>query len=394
MKRLAPTVLGLCIFGSAIAQGDEPPGDVDPWTFWNSETSSLWGANVYQAVDADNRKAWTPLLRPHDFEDLRLAGANYVNFSVPGPFEPESGNGNADDWKHLKERVEWAKAAKLKIVISFRTAPGRNEADITSAFSPGVQRDLLDDPRSPNIAKFCEMWKMVAKEYGKDPAVVGFDLLVEPHAPNKWEEGKYHDYNYRKSGRWRDVAGRAIRAIRDQRITTPILVEPDLWAAAIYLNEVDDPDPMGGQLAWTMPEGDRLVCAAHQYHPSIYSEVGTEAFDIDFGALKKAFGAIRVWRQKSKVPVCVNEFGVKQALPYAELFLRKELRLLKEQNLNHAVWLWEVTDPRLDYHDFDVRYNPRVLAELKDNWRENAGLQNVGRPPSAKKADKARPAPE
>jgi hypothetical protein len=393
MKQFVPVFLGLCFLGLPIVQGNAPEEVVDPWTFWTSDTTRLWGANVFQAVDAVDRTEWAQLLRPPDLEDLRLAGANYVNFSVPGPFEPESGNHNADDWRHLKERVEWAKQAKLKVVISFRTAPGRNEADITRPFTCGVRRDLLDDPGSPNVARFCEMWKKVAKEYGKDASVVGFDLLVELHAPKDWEQGKYYDYKYRKSNRWRDVAQQAIKAIRDGGVTTPILVEPDLWAAALYLNKVDDLDPMGGQLAWTMPDGDRLVCAVHQYHPSNYTEKGVEAFDIDFGALYEAFGEIRAWAQKSKVPVCVNEFGVKQALPYADLFMRKELRLLKDQNLNHAVWLWEVTDPRLDYHDFDVRYNPKVLAEVTANWRENNDGQNKDRPSAARKTGQALPAP-
>src|SRR5439155_14831341 len=41
----------------------------------------------------------------------------------------------------------------------------------------------------------------------------------------------------------------------------------------------------------------------------------------------------------------------------------------------------------------DVRYNPKVLAELRANWQENAGGQNKGRPPAVKKVGQARPAP-
>jgi hypothetical protein len=395
MKLLALTVLGICVCGFPIAQRNERGEDIDPWTYWTSGTTKLWGANVFQAVDAADRRTWVPLLRPHDLEDLYRAGANYVNFSVPGPFDPESGKCNADDWRHLKERVEWAKAAKLKIVISFRTAPGRNEADLTNPFTVGAKRDLLDDLVSPNVEKFCEMWRAVAKEYGNDPAVVGFDLLVEPHAPKKWEAGKYYDYKYRKSNRWREVAAKTIKAIRDQNVTTPILVEPDLWAAAIYLNQVDDPDPMGEQLVWTMPAGDRLVCAVHQYEPYKYTEDGTEEFDIDFVALREAFCAIRTWRaQNPKVPVCVNEFGVKQARPYAELFVHKELGLLKEQNLNHAVWEWQVTDPQVDYHDFDIRYNPAVYAELRANWQSNAGGPNDGGRRNLRDGGQPRPGPK
>jgi hypothetical protein len=105
MNRFLPAVLVLCVFGLRSARGDEPPAVVDPLTLWNSNTTALWGANVFQKVDPENRKQWTPLLRKHDFRDLQRAGANYVNFSVPGPYEPDSGNYNADDWEHLKTQV-------------------------------------------------------------------------------------------------------------------------------------------------------------------------------------------------------------------------------------------------------------------------------------------------
>lgn len=371
-------------------KGQERARLVDPWDYYQSNVTKLWGANIYQEIDPDNRKKWRPLLRQHDFQDLCRVGANYVNLSVPGPYEPDSGTYNADDWNNLKQRIQWAKDAKLRVVISFRTAPGRNEADITKPFTSEVKRDLLDDPKSPNVARFCAMWKMVAKEYGQDDAVVGFDLLVEPHAPKPWEKEKYHDYNFRKSNNWGKVAQQAVKTIRDELIMTPILIEPDLWAAALYLNEVADPDPKGGQLAWKIPEGERLVCAVHQYHPSDYTEQGTENFDVEFVKLRCAFNQISQWRKLNpQVPVCVNEFGLKQGLPYAELFLKKELRLLKEQELNHAVWLWEVTDPQQDYRDFDVRSNRKLLRELMANWQDNAdnaGSSDNRRRPVVKKA--------
>ncbi|HET6327698.1 MAG TPA: cellulase family glycosylhydrolase [Planctomycetaceae bacterium] len=369
MKLLTPCVLGFFLFCLPSAKGDEV---VDPWEYWSSNTARLWGANIYQQVDAQDRTKWGPLLQRSDLEDLRSAGANYVNFSVPGPFDVVSGRCNADDWRHLKQQVAWAKAAKLKVVIAFRTAPGRNEADITD-YAP-VQRDLLDDPHSPNIAKFYEMWQTVAKEFANEPAVVGFDLLVEPHAPVDSNE-----YAYRKSQRWHDVAACAINAIRSQNARTPILVEPDAWAAAADLNDADGRDPMAPVLAWTMPAGDRLVCAVHQYRPDDYTQKALGPLDVTFGDLQTALEEIPTWRvQNPNVPVCVNEFGVRRDACCAALFLSKELSLLRTQNLNRAVWLWQVADPQTN-HDFDVRIDPCLYAAVRADWQANAAPRQPDR---------------
>ena len=377
MKRIALIVLGSCVLFPTFAKGQDRLRDDEMWALWNSGTTKLWGANIFQGVVETTKvkpRHWSPLLRPHDFEDLYRAGANHVNLSVPGPFEPDSGKCNAIDWQLLKDRIEWAKKAKLKVVISFRTGPGRNEADITKPFTSEVWRDLLDKPNSPYADKFCEMWTMVANEYKNDPDVVGFDLLVEPHAKDPWkDEAPSPEFKFRKEKAWYNVAQKAIKAIRTKNTITPILIEPDAWAAAVYLNKVD-----GEQLSWRMPEGERLVCAAHQYAPDGYTRL-QENFDVEFVDLKKAFAEIRAWRKdpdNKNAPVCVNEFGLVQRRSNGEFFLKKELRLLKADGLNHAVWLWEVTDPKQDYRDWDVRSNPRLVRELMANWQENSDNQD------------------
>ena len=235
--------------------------------------------------------------------------------------------------------------------------------------------------------KFCAMWKKVAKEFGKDPAVIGFDLLVEPHAPKKAEDDKYADFKYRTSNRWRDVAKQAIKAIRDENITTPILVEPDLWAARCISTKPTLSGPRASRsrgacrrvTAWCAPSTSTI--------PATIANRGRYRSMSIFRALKEAFTAICTWRSRnSAVPVCVNEFGAKQCLPYAELFLRKELQLLKEQNINHAVWLWQANDPGTN-HDFDVRYNRKILAELTANWKHNTDAQG-GRQEPARRTGK------
>jgi hypothetical protein len=291
----------------------------------------------------------------------------------------------AGNWVNLAACVKKAKEAGLKIVISIRTGPGRNEADITKPFTGDVRRTLLDDPESESANQFCAMWQRLAREYGRDPDVVGFDLLVEPHAPDRWVKDRHFDAKYRSSQNWPRLARKAIEKVRAETNVMPILVEPDLWGAARWLNSEDDPGPDGPQ-AWKMPSGERLVCAAHQYHPSGYAEDGKEQFDPKHVELRTAFEAIRKWRnQTPDIPLCVNEFGVKRWLPGAPLFLHEELRLLKKEGLNHAVWSWDATHPLWDARDFDVRSNLELLGQLMANWQENANaLGDQRRGPAGK----------
>jgi hypothetical protein len=311
-----------------------------------------------------------------DFDDLKNAGANYVNFSVPGPYDVD-GTSNAPNWTQLKQLVDFATKANLKIVIGFRTAPGRNEDDfIFPPPDPPPIRKLLDDgPDSQSSDQFRDMWKEVAHRLKNEPAVVGFDLLVEPHPPIPKPGDPSNDFAFRQSQKWPRLAKKAIDAIRSENAKIPILVEPDIWGGALYLNKTEPLGPEKQVLPWVMPDDDRLVCAIHQYNPSEYSESGKIPFDIDLVGLKDAFIEICAWRSRNpKYPACVNEFGVMQCLPYAELYLRKEFLLLKAQNLNHAVWLWQASDPSVINHDFDIR-NRKVLAEVTANWRQNADGQ-------------------
>src|SRR5262245_30904595 len=70
----------------------------------------------------------------------------------------------------------------LRFIISFRTAPGRNKADITKRFTT----EAIETNRRFKFAKrgqILRMWKMVAKEYREDDALrarpVGRGIVCE-----------------------------------------------------------------------------------------------------------------------------------------------------------------------------------------------------------------------
>jgi aryl-phospho-beta-D-glucosidase BglC (GH1 family) len=187
------------------------------------QTVRLRGANVYQQEDSGH--PWYPRLVEDDLKGLAKAGANYVNLSVPGPYNvvpPYGRSGAFAD--RLDEIVRWAEAAGLHVVLSFRTGPGHSEFDITNQGPEAHSRELFTDSRAQ--AAFIRMWQEVARRYANRPLVVGYDLLVEPHAdlkPGTPEEP------FRKT--WADLAQRPVDAIRKIDEKTPILISPSQYGS-------------------------------------------------------------------------------------------------------------------------------------------------------------------
>jgi len=138
----------------------------DKWSLW-SQGVTLRGANVYQQEDSGT--PWYPLLVQEDLKDLAQSGANYVNFSVPGPYNvaPPYGPNHAFA-RRLDEVVSWAEAAGLYVVLSFRTGPGRGEFDITGEGAQPFSRHLFQDAKAQQ--SFLAMWKEV-RDHTPVPAV-------------------------------------------------------------------------------------------------------------------------------------------------------------------------------------------------------------------------------
>lgn len=305
---------------------------------WTASKACLRGANIYQQTDSGN--PWYPKLVASDLADLRAAGANYVNFSVPGPFGVDSMVLNQANWNKLVEVVNWAKAADLFIVLSFREGPGRGEGDITGQGNP--RRTVFT--RATEQQAYINMWKHVAQYFKNEKHIVGYDIMVEPHDVNR-------------SG-WRTFAQNIINGIRQVDASTPILVSPDEWGVAWSLD------------GWLPLSGNGLLYTVHQYEPFYYTH-GNEPFDPTYSTLNEVYNLMRDWRNQTGQKVVVNEFGVKNTSPSADLFAGKQLNLLENRNFNNAIWLWEVKDPTYTYRVMDIRQNRRIYNKVKAKWLLN-----------------------
>ena len=191
------------------------------WQLWTSGKTELRGANIYQ--QQAYRDPWCSKAESADFKALREAGANYVNLSIPGPFNVDPPYQQNDAFvDELDRLVGFAKLNNLKVVIALRTGPGRGEGDITE--SGNHRRNLFFDSNAQD--QFVAMWAFVAKKLNTENHVVGYDLLTEP----TWKKAdRINEAQFQKN--WRDLARRTIAAIRAVDTQTPILVEPNDWAS-------------------------------------------------------------------------------------------------------------------------------------------------------------------
>ena len=219
----------------------------------------LRGANMYQ--QEDEGKPWYPKLAKKDLDTLAAKGANYVNLSVPGTYDVFKYKKRADFAQTLSEIVAWAEEAKLYVVISFRTGPGRTEYDITQQGCTNSSRVLFesDDPKVTEEAqkKFIEMWVEVARQYQSHPRVVGYDLLVEPHASKEGDDDPEENHKRLRARRakaqrrkeedtretkfrenWSKLAQRIVLAIRKVDDKTPILISPADWGTVEGLRAI------------------------------------------------------------------------------------------------------------------------------------------------------------
>jgi hypothetical protein len=313
---------------------------------------------------------WTPNLVAADLEGLASAGANYLNLSIPGPFavSPPYAE-DVESSRRLDEIIRRAADAGLNVVLSFRTGPGRSERDIVKNDSGPLRRELFDNATAET--QFTHMWKTVAQRYRGSNRVVGYDLLVEPHAPDGAKPGEQQEFQ----GRWARIAQGLIKAVRAEDGETPILVSPVDWGT------------VAGLESWEPLQGERIVYTAHQYVPYEYTHPPEEnarplPFKQAVQNMRERVEAVRLWKERHPLsPVGVNEFGVWHAAERADEFLHEELRLLEAIGVNHAVWIWEVLDPDYDERTFDVKQNSRLLRALEDNWKHNCEREEPPSPP-------------
>ncbi len=362
------------------------------WSLWNNG-AQLRGVNVWQKriepqYDGDGMGTGRvgPPYSDADLERLSSLGANWINLSYPGPFtevQPylldEAVIVDLDEW--MKRCLKY----KLFVTLSFRTGPGRNEANFDESEKKRAIHSVWTDPKAQEA--WVAMWRYVAHRYGKHPALAGFHLMVEPES-NRWVQPKVEspeDFYPKYKGQmvdWNSLAAKLIQGIRQENAEVPILV-----GAMNY-----------SHLQWTsvleLPRVNHLITNVHFYEPYPYSHKEVVVAYPGFVALEQTDGEIwnkhwlekqlsQVQKLKSTGPVSVGEFGVIRHQMGGPRYLEEVTGIFEELGVNYAVWLWESSYKGITYDSFNFRRGTQesnhkeitdqnlLIEVLKKRWSKN-----------------------
>ncbi|NPA31077.1 MAG: glycoside hydrolase family 5 protein [Chloroflexi bacterium] len=356
----------------------------DAWALWQPGPW-LRGANVYQRrVYPDLDGAWLygpgpfgPPYTQKDFDALAAQGANWVVLSVMGPYsvtppyrpDPQALN-------HLTRLVDMAWQADLFVVIAVRSGPGRSEFSILREglgdwFGPEyLHEEVWTDPEAQ--AAWADMWRLLARQFRGHPAVVGYNLMVEPNADDIVgvdDPRAFYD-RYRDTGYdWNTWYPRLVEAIRAEDPDTPVLVSPLGYASVHWLTYLQPTDAA------------HVVYAVHMYEPYAYTHQAPaptmdwrypgpmlldQAFEpvwMDQAALDEDMAALAMFRLRADAPVAITETGVMRWEPGAAEFMRDRLEAAERYGINYAVWMWYPAWEALNRPDGDHAFNFRLGAE-------------------------------
>lgn len=209
---------------------------------------------------------------------------------------------NFDQMRLLKRTLDYAAEHDQKIILDMHNY-GRYKGK------------LIGSPEVPYKA-YADVWRKLAEEFKGHPALLGYDIMNEPHSTN---------------GLWPGAAQAAVDAIREVDMDTLIFVEGDRWASTFhwrYVNEdflIKDP-------------ADKIVYEGHLYLDKDFS--GRYAADEKVDPM---LGIERVrpfveWLKENNLKGFLGEYGVPAHSESMLVAMDNLLGFLNENCMPSAYW--------------------------------------------------------
>ena len=209
---------------------------------------------------------------------------------------------NFDQMRLLKRTLDYAAEHDQKIILDMHNY-GRYKGK------------LIGSPEVPYKA-YAKVWRKLAEEFRGHPALLGYDIMNEPHSTD---------------GLWPGAAQAAVDAIREVDMETLIFVEGDRWASTFhwrYVNEdflIKDP-------------ANKIIYEGHLYLDKDFS--GRYAAD---ESVDPMLGIERVrpfveWLKENNLKGFLGEYGVPAQSESMLVAMDNLLGYLNENCMPSAYW--------------------------------------------------------
>lgn len=364
----AEAVAVALLAGLALLAGTKPGFADDRMAFWDVQRR---GANYFNETPtptwfqhaADAGIAWVRLAYdkwPATERDFLIGSADQYDGLVP------------EDLARLRQVLDWADAAGLKVVIAPLSLPGmRWRQNNNGDFDGRIWQDRAYWDQS---ARF---WRDLASALREHPAVVAYNIVNEP-APEfgtgaveslpPGEVAGYRDWQAGQAGTARDLAAfyrQVVAAIRENDPETPIMVDGGWYASAPSL------------AAWPAPLDDpRTLYAFHMYEPYAFTSgrnfreergftyPGTVPFgegpvDWDAAVIETFLAPVFDWAEANGLPptrIAAAEFGCMRRNTGCADYLADVIGLLNHRGVHWAFYSFR--EDEYDGYDYEVGSGP------------------------------------
>ncbi|MFY0672038.1 MAG: cellulase family glycosylhydrolase [Bacteroidia bacterium] len=244
----------------------------------------MWLHNFMTEADVDSLKAW-------GFNSVRLP-MHYNLFTLPIEDEPVK---SEQTWLKTgfdltDSIIEWCAEREMWVVLDLHAAPGGQGGDAAISDYDPTKPSLWESDE--NKRKCAALWARLAKRYGDNEWVAGYDLLNEPN----WELPGNVDL--------RKMYVECTDSIRKYDEDHIIFIEGNWWAN----------DFTGLTPAWD----DQIVYSPHKYWS--YNDESTMAYATDL-------------RRQTGKPIYLGETGEN-----SNVWFRDAIRLFEDLGIGWAMW--------------------------------------------------------
>ncbi|XHT80048.1 cellulase family glycosylhydrolase [Bacillus cereus] len=364
VKKILPIValLGMMSFGvqEMNVRADTYHKGDSKISFWDSKRK---GTNFMNSTSLpENYKS----AKEANIEYVRLApdkwakDKGFLFEDKPDTYGKDFLIGNADnyqglvkeDLEKLKADLDAAQSQGMKVVLTMLSLPG----DRWRQFNNNKNDDRIweEEKYQEQASQF---WKDLALELKDHPAVVGYNIINEPH-PETAKNNRYNDFWTEDYEKWYSkVKGttadlnrlyqKVINSIREVDQETPIILDSGLYAtpwAFKYLKPVNDKKTL---YAFHMYEPYELTSQGEKQNKEYQYPGLVKVGDLEKPVmwnkqgLEKFLKPIQQWSKKNHVSsnrIIAEEFGINRTVPGATQYMQDLISIFNQKGWHKSFY--------------------------------------------------------